>query len=124
MSLFGHIAPIPVSGSALVMSERVLRIENLGSGTADVLVKLLGAGEALQMYGSVMNPDFSEMRQVLLLKFVSGDALQLYRNEISGIDEFDWKAFPEAHIAADGKLSCDIVDDRITEVKELLDIIK
>ena len=100
--------------------ERAL-IENLGSGTADVLATLLGNGEALQMYGSVMNADLSETLQALLLKFVSGDALQLYRNEISGLDSLDWKAFSKALIVADGKLACDTIEDRITEVKGLLD---
>ena len=100
--------------------ERAL-IENLGSGTADVLATLLGNGEALQMYGSVMNADLSETLQALLLKFVSGDALQLYRNEISGFGGLDWKAFPRALIVAGGKLACDTIEDRITEVKGLLD---
>ena len=96
-------------------------IKNLGSGTADVLATLLGNGEALQMYGSVMNKDLSETLRALLLKFVSGDALQLYRNEISGFDGLDWKAFPQALIVEDGKLACDTIEDRITEVKGLLD---
>ncbi|XME01413.1 carboxylesterase family protein [Lachnospiraceae bacterium C1.1] len=100
--------------------ERAL-IENLGSGTADVLATLLGNGEALQMYGSVMNADLSETLQALLQKFVSGDALQLYRNEISGFGGLDWKAFPRALIVADGKLACDTIEDKITEVKGLLD---
>ncbi len=95
-------------------------IENLGSGTADVLATLLGNDEALQMYGSVMNADLSEVLRTLLLKFVSGDALQLYRNEISGFDGLDWKAFSKALIVADGKLTCDTIEDRITEVKGLL----
>ena len=96
-------------------------IENLGSGTADVLAALLGNGEALQMYGSVMNADLSETLQALLLKFVSGEAMQLYRNEISGFDGLDWKAFPQALIVADGKFVCDTIEDKITEVKGLLD---
>lgn len=82
-------------------------IENLGSGTTDVLATLLGNGEALQQYGSVMNSDLSETLQTLLLKFVEGDALQLYRNEISGLDSLDWQAFPQALIVADGKFACD-----------------
>lgn len=96
-------------------------IENLGSGTADVLAALLGNGEALQMYGSVMNADLSETLQALLLKFVSGEAMQLYRNEISGFDGLDWKAFPQALIVSDGKFACDTIEDKITEVKGLLD---
>lgn len=96
-------------------------IENLGSGTADVLATLLGNGEALQMYGSVMNKDLSETLQALLQKFVSGDALQLYRNEISGFGGLDWKGFPRALIVAGGKLTCDTIEDRITEIEGLLD---
>ena len=98
-------------------------IENLGSGTADVLAALLGNGEALQMYGSVMNADLSETLQALLLKFVGGEPLQLYRNEISGFDGLDWKAFPQALIVADGKFACDTIEDRIIELKGLLDFI-
>lgn len=95
-------------------------IANLGSGTADVLATLLGNGEALQQYGSVMNADLSERLQALLAKFVSGDALRLYRNEISGFDDFEWKAFPQALIVADGQFACDTIEDRMTEVKGLL----
>ena len=96
-------------------------IKNLGSGTADVLATLLGNGEALQMYGSVMNKDLSETLQALLQKFVRGEALQLYRNEIAGFGGLDWKAFSKALIVADGKLTCDTIEDRITEIEGLLD---
>jgi len=34
-------------------------IENLGSGTVDVAAMLLGNGEALQLYGSVLDKDLS-----------------------------------------------------------------
>ena len=97
-------------------------IENLGSGSVDVAAALLGNGDALQMYGSVMNADLSETLQALLLKFVSGEALKLYRNEISGFDGFDWKAFPQALIVSEGKFTCDTIEDRVTEVKSLLDV--
>ena len=96
-------------------------IENLGSGTADVLATLLGNSEALQMYGSVMNADLYELLQALLMKFVNGETLQLYRNEISGFDGINWKAFSRVLIVEDGKLACDTIEDRITEVKGLLD---
>ncbi|MBR2768347.1 MAG: hypothetical protein IKD68_05390 [Solobacterium sp.] len=68
-----------------------------------------------------MNEDLSATLQTLLEKFVSGEPLQLYRHEISGIDSFDWKPFPQALIAADGELTCVSVEDRITEVKGLLE---
>ncbi|MCR4640401.1 MAG: carboxylesterase family protein [Lachnospiraceae bacterium] len=69
---------------------------NLGSGTIDVIAALLG----------------------------NSDALQLYHNEIAGVDAFDWKPFPRALIASDGQLKCDMIEDRITEINGLLDYIK
>ena len=97
-------------------------IENLGSGTVDVAAALLGNREALQMYGNVLNDDLSQMLQALLKKFVNGDALQLYRNEIQGIGAFDWEAFPQVLTVSNGKITCDTIEeDKVTEVKALLD---
>ena len=106
----------------MVWDEKPL-IENLGSGTVDVVATLLGNGEALQMYGSVMNADLSETLQTFLHKYVTGEALQLYRNEIGGLDAFEWKTFPQALIVSDGKLLCDTLEERITEVKGLLEFV-
>ena len=79
-------------------------IENLGSGTVDAAASLLGNGEALQMYGGVMNEDLSGILQSLLQKYISGNALQLYPNEIKGVDAFDWEAFPRMLVIANGKI--------------------
>ena len=97
-------------------------IEKLGSGTVDVAASLLGNGEALQMYGSVLKKDMSEILRTLLKKFIDGDKLELYPNEISGVDAFDWKAYPKALVVSDGKLLCDTIEDRLTEIKGLLDL--
>lgn len=97
-------------------------IEKLGSGTVDVAASLLGNGEALQMYGSVLKKDMSEILRTLLKKFINGDKLELYPNEISGVDAFDWKAYPKALVVSDGKLLCDTIEDRLTEIKGLLDL--
>ena len=97
-------------------------IEKLGSGTVDVAASLLGNGEALQMYGSVLKKDMSEILRTLLKKFIDGDKLELYPNEISGVDAFEWKAYPKALVVSDGKLLCDTIEDRLTEIKGLLDL--
>ncbi len=97
-------------------------IENLGSGTVDAAAALLGNKEALQMYGNVMNKDLSEILQTFLKKFISGDALRLYHNEIYGFDALDWEAFPQALIVSGGEIVCDTIEeDKIIEVKELFD---
>lgn len=69
-------------------------IENLGSGSVDAAAALLGNRGALEMYGSVMDADLSEILQALLAKFIRGDDLSLYNNEIKGVDTLEWEAFP------------------------------
>ena len=96
-------------------------LEKLGSGMMDAAATLLGNGEALQMYGSVLNKDLSETLQTLLQKFIAGESLQLYPNEIHGVDALSWKAYPKALIVEDGKLTCGKIDDRLTRIQGLLD---
>ena len=50
--------------------------------------------------------------QRLLISF--REALEFYRNEIYGMDAFEWEAFPKALIVSDGKIVCDTIADRIT----------
>lgn len=88
-------------------------IEKLGSGTVDAAAALLGNGDALEIYGNIMNNDLSETLQNLLAKFVNGEALQLYHNEIKGIDAIDWEAFPKALIVSDEKLLCGTIENKI-----------
>ena len=98
-------------------------IENLGSGTVDAAATLLGNGEALRMYGSVMNEDLSVTLQTLLHKFLTGNALQLYSNEIKGVDAFVWKPYPSALVVSGEKLHCEKIADRLTEVEGLFDFL-
>ena len=93
-------------------------IENLGSGMVDVAATLFG-----KMYGSVADADLSEITQVLLRKFVNGDALQLHRNEVYGIDAFNWEPFPKALVVSDDECHCDMIEGSLTEVEGLTDYI-
>ena len=95
-------------------------IENLGSGRVDAVAALFGNSKASQIYGSVMNADISEALQALLYKFVNGKSMQLYPNEIKGVNAFEWKKFPQALIISEGKLKSDTIEDRLTDVKALL----
>lgn len=90
-------------------------IGNLGSGTMDAVAALLGNSEAGQMYGNVIDADLSETLQGLLMKFIRGEALELYPNEIRGVDGFRWKAFPLVLIVSEGKIHCGTVKERLTE---------
>lgn len=96
-------------------------IENLGSGTVDVLATLFGNEDGLEMYGGVVDADLSEVLQTLMHKFVAGNALRLYRNEVYGIDAFDWEPFPKALIVSDNKCSCATIEEKLTEIDGLAD---
>ncbi len=96
----------------LMYWDRKPLIEKLGSGTVDAAALLLGNDEASSMYGNVINQDLSEVLQTFLRKFMSGEALQLYQNEIIGMDAINWDSFPKALIVTDEKLQCVMKEGR------------
>ena len=96
-------------------------IENLGSGTVDAVAALLGNGDALQIYGNVVNKDLSRTLQGFLERFINGDELKIHPNEIKeDKNGFDWTEFPQALIVSDKKIQCDLIEDRLTEMEGLL----
>ena len=99
-------------------------IENLGSGTVDVMATLLGSSRAAQMYGNAQNADVAETLQVFFRTFKDGEAMRLYNNEIKGIGAIDWKTFPNALIVSGKEIQCGPVEDKLTEVKELLEFFR
>ena len=103
LAIYRSAAKLSEGGSKVYLmywDEKPL-IKNLGSGTIDVAATLFGNKEALQMYGSVMNANLSETLQSFLQKFINGDDLQLYPNEIKGVDAFIWKEITQALIVSD-----------------------
>ena len=92
-------------------------IEKLGSGSVDAAAVLLGNKEALEIYGNVLNEEQSETLQAFLQKFIKGDALQLYHNEIKGVDAIDWETCPKALIVSDENIRCNTIEDRILKIK-------
>ncbi len=98
-------------------------IDNLGSGTVDVASALFGNSEAAQMYGNVVDKDLSEILQRFLVKFICGESLRLYHNEIRGIDAIDWKKYPEALIITNDEIHCEPIDKKLNELGALQDFI-
>ena len=98
-------------------------IENLGAGTVDVAAAFLGNSEVAQMYGNVLNADISEVLRLFLIKYLNGDAMRFYNNEIKGVDAIDWQKYPKALVVSDKAFRCEPIDDKLTEVKSLLQFI-
>ncbi|MBR0254153.1 MAG: carboxylesterase family protein [Synergistaceae bacterium] len=123
LSIYRCAAKLSEGGSKVYLmywNEKPL-IENLGSGTVDVVATLLGNSTASQIYGNVMNTNLSDTLQSLLEKFINGNALQLYNNEIKGINAITWNTFPQALIISDEKIQCDTIEDKLTTIKSFLE---
>ena len=99
-------------------------IENLGAGTVDAVSTFFGNSKTSQMYGNVIDPAISEILQRFLKKFISGESLQLYNNEIKGVKAVDWKNFPCALIVLNKNFKCEPIEDKLTEIESLLDYAK
>ncbi|MBR4467107.1 MAG: carboxylesterase/lipase family protein, partial [Clostridia bacterium] len=112
------------SGVHLLFWNRKPLIKNLGAGTIDVAASFLGNLDASLMYGNVMNFDLSDMLQLFLKKYAGGDRMQLYKNEIKGIKAIDWDGFPQALIVSDEGVHCGPIEDKLTEIRSLLDFIR
>ncbi len=98
-------------------------IENLGSGTVDVLAAFLGSRKAVELYGNVLNRDIAETLQKLFRKFQSGENLRLFNNEIKGIAAIDWQEFPKALIVSEKNFKCEPIADKLTEINCLMELI-
>jgi len=99
-------------------------LKNLGAGAVDVAASFLGNVDASLMYGNVMNSDLSDMLQTFLKKYVSGDKMRLYKNEIKGVDAIAWTVFPQALIVSDKGIQCGLIEDKLTEIERLLDFMR
>ena len=98
-------------------------IENLGSGTVDVASAFLGNSDGAQLYGNVLDADISEVLRSFLVKFLRGDAMRFYNNEIRGVSAIEWERFPKALLVSDKGLRCGPVEDKLTEIKGLPEFI-
>ena len=76
------------------------------------------------MYGNVLNQDIAETLQNLFRKFVSGDKMHLFNNEIKGIEAIDWKEYPRALVVSEKEFKCEPIAGKLTEIKNLLDFIE
>ena len=98
-------------------------LENLGSGTVDVASAFLGNSDGAQLYGNVLDADISEVLRGFLVKFLRGDAIRFYNNEIRGVSAIEWERFPKALLVSDKGLRCGPVEDKLTEIKGLPEFI-
>ena len=69
----------------------------------------------------IVDDDSSDDTESVVQKFIKEEPLQLYHNEIKGVDTIDWKSYPQALIVTDEKLVCDTIEDRLSGIMGLVD---
>jgi len=99
-------------------------IENLGSGSVDVVSAFFGNTKTSRMYGNVLDPTISEILQAFLKKFMNGAELKLYNNEIKGVKAVNWHKFPEALTVSSKEFRCEPIENKLTEIPALLEFMK
>ena len=72
----------------------------------------------------MINADLSELLRGFLVKFMRGDAMRFYNNEIKGVSAIDWQKYPKALVVSDKEFWCEPIKDKLTEIKSLLRFIE
>ena len=121
LSMYYSAVNLVIGGSSvrLMYWDEEPLIENLGSGTVDVVASMLGNGELMEMHGGLVDDDVFGSLQGFLAKFAKGEELKLYPNEIKGFDGIVWEKFPKALIVSNHEYSCDKIEDKLMDCQSL-----
>ena len=76
-----------------------------------------------QTYGTMLNQNIAQPLQHLFHKFIKGEELRIFPNEIKGVGTIDWQEFPKALVVSEKAIKCEPIVDKLTEVKELLNLL-
>lgn len=57
-------------------------------------------------------------------KFMKGESVQLYNNEIKGVEALDWEESPKALIMSNENFQCKVLENQLTEIKRLIDFFR
>lgn len=81
-------------------------IEKLGSGSISLLSTLLSNSDAGAHLGTLVNSNVELIMQTLLMKFVKGEEVSLFDNELNGVNAVAWDSYPGILSVSDEKLFC------------------
>ena len=95
-------------------------VENLGSGSVDIVNTVLGNQDAAVAYGSVVNESVQDVLQAFILKFIHEDSMELYNNEIDGINAIDWNEYPDVLLITDDSIRLQSAEELLPESWKLV----
>lgn len=81
-------------------------IEKLGSGSLNMMATILGNKAAAESFGTIVNENVMLILQTLLVKFLHDEEMELYNNEISGVDALHWEPCPKTMTITDNAFEC------------------
>lgn len=81
-------------------------IEKLGSGSLGMIATILGNKDAAEKYGTIVNEDVMLILQALIVKFLRDEEMELFNNEISGVNALQWEACPKTMNISENGFEC------------------
>ena len=81
---------------------------------------VLGNSETAVSYGNVVNENTREILQTLILKAVHGEALELFNNEIQGVNAIKWETYPSVLAVSKNKIQPQAAEDTLTDARQML----
>ena len=97
-------------------------IESLGVSDVNIVSTFLGNSEFGVSYGSVVDETVRDILQTLVLKFIHGEAPELYTNEIKGVDEINWEVYPDVLVVSKDDIQLQSAGTALKDAKKLLQI--
>lgn len=101
-------------------------VENLKSNTIAIVTAIMGNGDIGEAMGYINATVNTEVMQTMIKKFMNGEELSLFNNEIRGVDAIDWRPYTRQnenilHVTSDMILCSDDISD--SDVEEIIEII-
>lgn len=91
-------------------------VARLGAGSLSAVTTILGNSEAAEAYGQITDKEMEQILQALLVKFMRGEDVGLYNNEIYLFEELKWREY-----TASERNALHVRDDRITCEENCID---
>lgn len=101
-------------------------IEKFAANSVSMISTILGNSEIAEQLGYINDKAITEITQTLIGKYIRGEKVELYKNEIKGVDAVTWDDFDEERINVlhieKGSMSMDenAFSDNVFELAELL----
>ena len=96
-------------------------IEKFGAGATHIANTILNNKEATVVHGNVVDYNIQEILNCFIMKAINDNKLELYNNEIVGVDKIKWEGFPKVMEIKDKIISIKSIDDVVIDLEDALD---